>query len=138
MPLTGCSTHRPGLAPGTGLDATWLYSGRATPHTPLETSPSAERTTITRGPDSRRECPDSPGRNIGYMCGIFGYVGTRDEAPQLVLAGLKKLDYRGYDSWGIAARQNGTVPARLVLEKHVGKIGGATTSLPEGHAALGH
>ena len=40
------------------------------------------------------------------MCGIFGYVGTRDEAPQLVLAGLKKLEYRGYDSWGIAARQN--------------------------------
>ena len=42
---------------------------------------------------------------------MFGYVGKRDEAPQLVLAGLKKLEYRGYDSWGIASRQNGSVPA---------------------------
>ena len=72
------------------------------------------------------------------MCGIFGYVGVREEAPQRVLAGLKKLEYRGYDSWGIAARQNSSVPARLLVEKHVGKIGEATTSLPPGHAALGH
>ena len=73
------------------------------------------------------------------MCGIFGYVGACAEAPQLVLAGLKKLEYRGYDSWGIAARQNGSPgPAQLVVEKHVGKIGLATTSLPGGHAALGH
>ncbi len=72
------------------------------------------------------------------MCGIFGYVGARDEAPQLVLAGLKKLEYRGYDSWGIAARQNGGGLASLLVEKHVGKIGQASTSLTGGHAALGH
>jgi glutamine---fructose-6-phosphate transaminase (isomerizing) len=72
------------------------------------------------------------------MCGIFGYVGARDEAPQVVLAGLKKLEYRGYDSWGIAARSNGHGLARLVVEKHVGKIGLATTTLSGGHAALGH
>ena len=72
------------------------------------------------------------------MCGIFGYIGARDEAPQLVLAGLKKLEYRGYDSWGIAARQNGSDLAQLLVEKHVGKIGQATTSLPPTHAALGH
>src|SRR3954470_11189823 len=67
------------------------------------------------------------------MCGIFGYVGTRDEAPTLVLDGLKKLEYRGYDSWGIATRHDG-----LLVKKHVGKIGQATTSLPAGSAALGH
>src|SRR5215216_3955562 len=72
------------------------------------------------------------------MCGIFGYVGQRDEAPQLVLAGLKKLEYRGYDSWGIAARQNGSALARLLVEKHTGKIGQATTDLPGARAALGH
>src|SRR6516164_9425950 len=72
------------------------------------------------------------------MCGIFGYVGDCQEAPQLVLAGLKKLEYRGYDSWGIAARQAGTAPSRLLVEKHVGKIGQASTSLPASHAALGH
>jgi glutamine---fructose-6-phosphate transaminase (isomerizing) len=73
------------------------------------------------------------------MCGIFGYVGSSDAAPQLVLAGLKKLEYRGYDSWGIAARQNGSnAPAELLVEKHVGKIGQATTSLPGSRSALGH
>jgi glucosamine--fructose-6-phosphate aminotransferase (isomerizing) len=73
------------------------------------------------------------------MCGIFGYIGARDEAPQVVLAGLKKLEYRGYDSWGIAARQNGSAAgAGLLVEKHVGKIGQATTTLPGGQAALGH
>ncbi len=72
------------------------------------------------------------------MCGIFGYVGTREEAPQLVMAGLKKLEYRGYDSWGIASRQNGQTPPRIVLEKHVGKIGGAETSLEASCLALGH
>lgn len=73
------------------------------------------------------------------MCGIFGYVGAHDEAPQLVLAGLKKLEYRGYDSWGIAARElSSAVPSRLLVEKHVGKIGQASTTLPSSHAALGH
>jgi glutamine---fructose-6-phosphate transaminase (isomerizing) len=72
------------------------------------------------------------------MCGIFGYVGSQDEAPQRVLAGLKKLEYRGYDSWGIAARQNSGLPVRLLVEKHVGKIGQATTTLPAGRVALGH
>ncbi|HEY2593653.1 MAG TPA: glutamine--fructose-6-phosphate transaminase (isomerizing) [Chloroflexota bacterium] len=72
------------------------------------------------------------------MCGIFGYVGARDEAPQLVLAGLKKLEYRGYDSWGIAARGQSGVPSRLLVEKHTGKIGQATTTLPAARSALGH
>jgi glucosamine--fructose-6-phosphate aminotransferase (isomerizing) len=76
--------------------------------------------------------------NCTAMCGIFGYVGQRDQAPQLVLAGLKKLEYRGYDSWGIAARENTQAMARLLVEKHTGKIGQATTTRPAGHAALGH
>ena len=36
------------------------------------------------------------------MCGIFGYVGKKDQAAKLVLSGLKELEYRGYDSWGVA------------------------------------
>src|SRR5207249_8534668 len=36
------------------------------------------------------------------MCGIFGYVGHDRNAADLVLRGLKKLEYRGYDSWGVA------------------------------------
>ena len=53
------------------------------------------------------------------MCGIFGYVGKKDNASELVLDGLKLLEYRGYDSWGIAARMD----LRFVIEKHIGKIG---------------
>lgn len=36
------------------------------------------------------------------MCGIFGYVGYRRNAQKLVFDGLKSLEYRGYDSWGVA------------------------------------
>ncbi len=68
------------------------------------------------------------------MCGIFGYVGQRDDTPTLVLEGLRRLEYRGYDSWGIAVKRNGTA----LVEKHVGKIGQASTSLPASTIGLGH
>ena len=35
------------------------------------------------------------------MCGIFGYVGT-GFSPNLLMDGIRRLEYRGYDSWGIA------------------------------------
>ncbi|HEY3067469.1 MAG TPA: glutamine--fructose-6-phosphate transaminase (isomerizing) [Methylomirabilota bacterium] len=68
------------------------------------------------------------------MCGIFGYVGTRGDAADLVLRGLKNLEYRGYDSWGVAVAQDG----HAVLEKRVGKIGDAVPSLPASGLGLGH
>lgn len=68
------------------------------------------------------------------MCGIFGYIGHREDAAQRVLEGLRKLEYRGYDSWGIAVRSNG----RVALERHVGKIGLASTGLPPSTVGLGH
>src|ERR671913_2274378 len=40
------------------------------------------------------------------MCGIIGYVGPR-ECKQLLLQGLQRLEYRGYDSAGIALREDG-------------------------------
>ena len=40
------------------------------------------------------------------MCGVIGYIGD-DDAPQKVYEGLKKLEYRGYDSCGISAPRDG-------------------------------
>ena len=39
------------------------------------------------------------------MCGIFGVIGSREVSP-LILDGLRKLEYRGYDSAGLATIQN--------------------------------
>jgi glucosamine--fructose-6-phosphate aminotransferase (isomerizing) len=68
------------------------------------------------------------------VCGIFGYMGERSNAAELVLAGLKRLEYRGYDSWGIAVSDDG----HAAVDKRVGKIGAATTVLPLSQMALGH
>src|SRR5688572_22052191 len=68
------------------------------------------------------------------MCGIFGYVGAGDDAAGIVLHGLKKLEYRGYDSWGIAVARAGQV----VIDKRIGKIGDAAPQLPPSVAGLGH
>lgn len=68
------------------------------------------------------------------MCGIFGYAGTRENASEIVLEGLRKLEYRGYDSWGIAVRRDG----RAAYEKAVGKIGEARTALPPSSVGIGH
>jgi glutamine---fructose-6-phosphate transaminase (isomerizing) len=68
------------------------------------------------------------------MCGIFGYVGQRADAAQVVLNGLKKLEYRGYDSWGIAVGHDG----HALLDRRVGKIGDSTPRLPSSQIGLGH
>src|SRR3989344_2644957 len=68
------------------------------------------------------------------MCGIFGYIGTKQNGAQIVLEGLKTLEYRGYDSWGIAVKTG----EKITYEKHIGKIGVATTNLPKSTVAIGH
>ncbi len=71
------------------------------------------------------------------MCGIFGYVGHKSTAPQIVLEGLKFLEYRGYDSWGVAVVPQSS--HTIVVKKRAGKIGTGTVSeLPKGTLALGH
>ncbi len=54
------------------------------------------------------------------MCGIFGYIGKKIDAGSVVIKGLKNLEYRGYDSWGVALR---TEDGTLRVGKDIGKIG---------------
>ena len=68
------------------------------------------------------------------MCGIIGYKGTNN-ATEIVIEGLKKLEYRGYDSWGIALKNK-----RLIVIKKKGKIGefSQISDLKESKIAIGH
>lgn len=69
------------------------------------------------------------------MCGIFACVGVSD-AMQCVFQGLKRLEYRGYDSWGVV----GIDLDKLVLKKQAGKISDESNFLPNKSVkiALGH
>lgn len=78
-----------------------------------------------------------------FMCGIFGYIGKRSDAPKIVFEGLKRLEYRGYDSWGtVAISKIKNKKSKFVLEKHVGKIENSTLNSKlltlNSHIALGH
>ena len=72
------------------------------------------------------------------MCGIVGYIGPK-EAPQIVMGGLKQLEYRGYDSAGIAVlEKNG----QIALRRDVGKLSNLVQRLYQsplhGHVGIGH
>ena len=71
------------------------------------------------------------------MCGIFAYLGKKDYAPNFVIEGLKKLEYRGYDSWGVAYDEQ----KKLGVYRQVGKISdhnSDTKKFPKSTMALGH
>lgn len=72
------------------------------------------------------------------MCGIFGYIGNRSNAGDLILDGLRALEYRGYDSWGVAIKTSKNNLSTLFIEKRIGKIGDATPPALESSSGIGH
>lgn len=67
------------------------------------------------------------------MCGIVGFVGNEQAAP-ILLDGLSKLEYRGYDSAGIAVRDN---DSNIKIVKAKGRLKGLIEKTDAGHAVFG-
>ena len=71
------------------------------------------------------------------MCGIVGYVGPR-QAQDVLMHGLARLEYRGYDSAGLAVADRGRVAVAKAEGKLARLIGRVDQSPLPGHAGIGH
>src|SRR2546428_5474421 len=71
------------------------------------------------------------------MCGIVGYVGDKTALP-LLMAGLRRLEYRGYDSAGVALQQNGHLDVMRAGGKLDNLAAVVATHPSDGKTGIGH
>ena len=71
------------------------------------------------------------------MCGIVGYIGPQNATP-IILSGLKRLEYRGYDSAGLAVLENGVIEVRRDVGK-LSRLVDVVAQMPvKGNLGIGH
>ena len=68
------------------------------------------------------------------MCGIYGFVSNEEHSANEILEGLKLLEYRGYDSWGVAVKSG----KQIFVDKNIGKIGSAKLKPRKSNLGIGH
>jgi glucosamine--fructose-6-phosphate aminotransferase (isomerizing) len=71
------------------------------------------------------------------MCGIVGYIGPQDATP-IILNGLKRLEYRGYDSAGLAVLEDGAIEVRRDVGKLSRLVALVEQSPVHGNIGIGH
>src|SRR5262245_65983558 len=89
-------------------------------------APASSGTSRTGSPNGRRETrtrnSELSTQKAQNMCGIIGYIGDKDVVPVLI-DGLRRLEYRGYDSAGVAVVKDGHVD----LRRSAGKLANLET-----------
>ena len=72
------------------------------------------------------------------MCGIVGYIGRNRSAMDVLIDGLRRLEYRGYDSAGVAILDEGSILVRRALGKLANLEGVLRDNPIDGHVGIGH
>lgn len=70
------------------------------------------------------------------MCGIVGYIGEKN-AAEILIEGLKKLEYRGYDSWGIGIQTENKISI-IKKEGKISNVDARTNNFPKSNLGIGH